>query len=203
MAGLPVHFRKDVNLGVVGELTWTCAICVKYSGEYSWKSTTTTRPARLSGMACRNPDHTSNVREWLSREDIKKVKRLEILEWLQDRVEYLDLESDKKEIKLILFDFLHEHTSPKDTVLGVLDRLAEMEKNSTRAVLALAVLKALAHEESNDEPISSTNREFKTMQDVQDFVTLQRKSWKLHTRSIAASGKVQLILQLVDPFLHC
>jgi hypothetical protein len=154
----------------------------------------------LRETSCNGANHCKYVLAWLSSSPAQG-QRVEYSRFLDGRILRLDLESDKNEIKSMLFDFVHDKGVNKNSFRSILDCLRELEHKNVKVVLGLAVLKSLAEAESNNEPIRQKAKKLKTMRDIQSLIASRRESWKIHMNTVSASGKVQLVVQLVEPFI--
>jgi hypothetical protein len=172
---------------------WCCKFCCKPWSEDLGNET-------LRETSCNGANHCKYVLAWLSSSPAQG-QRVEYSRFLDGRILRLDLESDKNEIKSMLFDFVHDKGVNKNSFRSILDRLRELEHKNVKVVLGLAVLKSLAEAESNNEPIRRKAKKLKTMRDIQSLIASRRESWKIHMNAVSASGKVQLVVQLVEPFI--
>jgi hypothetical protein len=73
-----------------------------------------------------------------------------------------------------------------------------LERNSVRIALALAAWKILAESQAADQPIERKAKKLKTMGQVRAFAMKHRDDWRMHLKSIADSGDIQLIVRLVS-----
>jgi hypothetical protein len=190
------EFLKDSGSFVIRSKThWNCIFCgTGWSDELG--------NAKLTGVrSCKSESHTKQLLDWLSK-NIQPGERVAKSGLLDCRILHLDLESDKREIKSMMFDFVRETGVATNSFVKILDRLRELEHKNVKLVLALAVIKSFAEVESNDEPIRREAKKLKTMGGVQALITSRRESWKKYMNSVSASGKAQLVVQLVEPFIH-
>jgi hypothetical protein len=190
------EFLKDSGSFVIRNKTdWNCLFC----GD-SWSDELgNAKSSRVP--SCKSRNHIEELQDWLSK-STQSGERVEYSGLLDTRVLHLDLESDKREIKSMMFDFVRETGVATNSFVKILDRLRALEHKNVKLVLALAVLKSFAEVESNDEPIRREAKKLKTMRSVQDLVTSRRESWKKYMSSVSASGKAQLVVQLVERFIH-
>jgi hypothetical protein len=101
----------------------------------------------------------------------------------------------------MLFDFVHETKNNLNSFFAILRRLLELELSCRLTLLALAVSKSVAFSKANEERVPLDAIEFKTVGDVRTFVAQHRHGWKAHLKSVVASGEVQLVVQLVSPWV--
>jgi hypothetical protein len=138
-----------------GKAIWNCQFCdERWTGEVG--------EAKLSTITCKSSEHRTKVLNWL-RSSPPAGRRVEHSRLLDYRIKRLGLDSDKREIKSMLFDFIHESATEGNSFVKILDRLREFEQKHVKLVLALAVLKGLAEAESNNEPIRRKAKKLKTM----------------------------------------
>jgi hypothetical protein len=205
MAASFANLKDTDSLGVLGEVAWNCWFCStgtvfnKHSRR-EWKTNVCAGQQKSCLDAkCKNKDHKQNVARWLGRVPAAGEERIVFSRVLDARIHHLRCESDKREIKSMLYEFIHETNATENSFLAIVNRLAELEKLDSQVILALGVWKRLAQGRADAEPMQPET--FSSLKEIRSYLKQQRAKWKDHKDSVASSGSVQLLVQLVTPFI--
>jgi hypothetical protein len=182
------------SFGLTVKLRWTCQACEYGSGRSTW----TLDEAREG--SCVNPNHAENLNRWILKFHTDRDSRVDATQLLAGRAESLSCEADRREVKAMLFDFVHKPAAAPNLFLSIVKRLQELERNNTRAALALAAWKILAESKAADQPIERKAKKLKTIGQVRAFAMKYHDKWRVHLKSIADSGDIELVVRLVSPW---
>jgi hypothetical protein len=189
---VPTASCDDISsLGLSVKFEWTCRACLTGTGRNSWTSDEP-RPT-----FCVNPNHVAHLDRWMGLFRHRSI-RFEAAELLACRAESLCCEVGTREMKAMLFDFVHKPVTAANPYIAIVKRLGELERHGARVALALAAWKALAESEAADQPIEQKAKKLKTLGQVRAFAKKNRGNWRIHLKSIAESGHVQLVARLVS-----
>jgi hypothetical protein len=204
MAASFANIKDTSSLGVVGEVAWNCWFCSSGSvfnrhSRREWKTNVCAGDTRCLQVVCKNKDHDQNIAKWLGRVPSAGEERITFSRVLDGRIRHLGSESDKREIRSMLFEFVHESNATENSFLAILNRLTELEKQNTQTILALVVWKRLAQEMADAEPMEPAT--FQSTKEIRSYLRNQKTKWKNHKESVASAGSFQLVVRLITPFI--
>jgi hypothetical protein len=191
----------DVTM-TAGELQSKCWLCTTSNDmqmtSYLDSLTEECKGQGVFGAPCGDKDHGKNLSAWLTKAPTR-IERVLFSKLLQSDIGTLENKNESNEIKSMLLDFVLENQN-LNSFKVILDHLLDSKQTQDQTLLSLAVWKALAKEAAYEEPMI-IDRAFTSLKEMRAFLVEHEGNWKKYSNRVLASGNIQLVIELVAPFV--